>query len=456
MSRRVRHEEDGWVLVIAMVVMTLMLALGLSYLSQADTQQKGSRQEREKESALNLAEGVLYSQSFILALPPTTTTPSPGWPGAAAGAYAGPCDPAHAGAQCPDDSTLANTAKAAGVPATFQNNDTGTSGAGWTVVIQDNGAPAGAATCPATGVISSDYANAAVNCHWDANGDNRLWIRSTATIRGRTRTVVGLMQIEAIPVPFPRAALTAGTFDISNQGNHGSNFILDSGGTNIFLRCGNASQPSCADYNSSQLSGGSTSVVTGASANSVLGTATLASMKQTALANHTYYPAGTCPTGAQLTGETVYVENCTHTYGTSDIPRSCTWPKNGTTYTRCINGYQTGSNGAGTLVWARGVLSFDGQINFVGVVYHLNSDGCGGPSAAPTCPAPTTTQGHGTQTIMVSLHSNATVIGAIAVDGLGGVDLGSNGTNLQYDPNVFNDIDVFGTTGLVQNSWREL
>jgi hypothetical protein len=49
------------------------------------------------------------------------------------------------------------------------------------------------------------------------------------------------------------------------------------------------------------------------------------------------------------------------------------------------------------------------------------------------------------------------IVGALNVDGGGGVNLGSNaGPNIQYNGNVFTDIFVFGTTGLVQNTWQEL
>jgi hypothetical protein len=61
------------------------------------------------------------------------------------------------------------------------------------------------------------------------------------------------------------------------------------------------------------------------------------------------------------------------------------------------------------------------------------------------------------QSLIVSLQGNAAVVGALNVDGGGGVNLGSNaGPNVFYDGNVFNDISTFGTTGLVQNTWQEL
>src|SRR4051795_1253447 len=81
-SLRINNDERGWVLVVAMVVMVLMLGIGLAALSISDTQNTQSRKEREREASLNLAEGVLYSQSFILSLPPSCDTgPCEGWPG---------------------------------------------------------------------------------------------------------------------------------------------------------------------------------------------------------------------------------------------------------------------------------------------------------------------------------------------------------------------------------------
>ena len=41
-------------------------------------------------------------------------------------------------------------------------------------------------------------------------------------------------------------------------------------------------------------------------------------------------------------------------------------------------------------------------------------------------------------------------------DGAGCVLIGSNSLNMNYDSNVCNSVNSYGTVGLVQNTWREL
>ena len=449
LQKRIEDEERGWALVIAVVVMSLMLGLGLVALSIADTQTQKSRQERERETSLNLAEGVLYSQSFILSLPASTTGASEGWPSTAARAYT-PCTEATGGLQCPNDATLANVANTTSAPANFAGVDTAR-GAAWTSELQDNGGRDGAAGAPA---ISTDYADASKTVHWDANGDKKIWVRTSATVRGRVRVIVGLMGLEQIPLNFPKNVLTAGSFDIQQSGNQP---YIDTGGTSIQIRCPTAPSTSCADYSrESQISpGGTSSISTGYSSPTVLSADVKKAIKTTAQTNGTYYPSGTCPTGPQLTGEVVYVENCTHSYNAADLTQNCTF--DGVAYLNCANGIRAGNPGAaaGLLVWNKGVFELGGNTTFVGVIYHLNADNCGTESPdipdGPTCPAPLDGQ-----SIIVSIQGGATVVGAVSIDGAGGIAIGSNSLNLVYNPNVFNTLSTAGTTGLVQNSWREL
>lgn len=439
---RIQHEERGWALVIAVVVMSLMLGLGLVALSIADTQTQKSRQERERESSLNLAEGVLYAQSFILSAPSSAAGASEGWPSRSDRAYA-VCTQATGGLQCPNDATLANVANTSSAPASFAGVDTAR-GTQWTTELQDNGLDP----------PSNDYANA-VNTRWDANGDKKIWVRTSATVRGRLRIIVGLMGLEQVPINFPRNVLTAGSFDVQQSGNPQNPYVT-TGGTSIQIRCIVAPSTGCADYDptKNQIQGAPGSISTGYSEPSTLSDDIKKAIKTTAQNNGTYYPAGTCPTGPQLTGDVVYVEECTRTYNAADLTQNCTF--DGQSYLNCANGIRSGNPGAdaGMLVWNKGVFTLSGNTTFVGVIYHLNGDSCGLPTTGdgPTCAA---TYLNG-QSLLISIQGGGTVVGAISVDGNGGVAIGSNSQNLVYNPNVFNTLSTSGTTGLVQNSWREL
>src|SRR5437660_12593060 len=64
-SRLVR-EEDGWVFVIAVIVMVLMVGVGLAILAQVDQQQALGGQSRIRESSFDVAEGLLTNEAQIL------------------------------------------------------------------------------------------------------------------------------------------------------------------------------------------------------------------------------------------------------------------------------------------------------------------------------------------------------------------------------------------------------
>jgi hypothetical protein len=463
-AARLNSDERGWVLVVAMVVMVLMLGIGLAALSLSDTQNSQSRKEREREATLNLAEGVLYSQSFILSLPPSCDTgPCEGWPGVDTRAYSG-CNQGSGGLQCPDDATLANVAGGSAVPASFSNVDTKL-GTTWTTTIEDNGPGAG----------NNDYAtrfDTAVGpntvWHYDKNGDNKVWVRAEAIVRKHRRVVVGLMQIESVPVSFPRTAITAGTFSLQQNGN---NTYIDTGGTTVQLRCdpGPPASPSCDNYDKTgQITGAPGSIVGGTSSSSILPDDQRLGLMQKAKDIGGYFPAGTCPSADDMERKaTIYVVNCNRTYDNSNGIQGvggewqCTYSIRGYTPVsnqRCIHGPGRTPFG-GTVVWERGTLGFTNGVAFFGVIYHLNLNKCGAPTSDDVTDAPPglcqydATSG---QSVVITTAGGGTIVGSVNVDGAGGVQAGNNKFNIVYDPAVFNDQTSFGTTGLVQNTWREL
>jgi hypothetical protein len=439
-----------------MVVMVLMLGIGLAALSLSDTQNEQSRKEREREASINLAEGVLYSQSFILALPPSCSTGKcEGWPGDLTRAY-DPCVQSTGGLQCPNDATLANVAQTSNAPASFLNVDT-QSGTSWTTTIEDNGTAL---------VPSSDYVNRQQTVHWDANGDDKVWVRATATVRNHPRTVVGLMQIEKVPVSFPRTAITAGTFSLQQNGN---NTYIDTGGTTIQIRCTPTDPPvassPCAGYDRDVQVSGAGAVVGGTSADAILAEDQRLGLVSTAKSLGTYFTSGNCPTAEQMQKPVVYVENCNRTFDSSNQPQGvgsqhqCSYSiRNYTPVSnqRCIHG-PTKDPFGGTVVWERGTLGFTSGVAFFGVVYHLNKNQCGAPSSNDQTTAPGVCQYDANgQSYVVSTAGGGTIVGSVNVDGTGGVQAGNNKYNIVYDPAVFEDQTAFGTTGLVQNTWREL
>ncbi|HEX6391172.1 MAG TPA: hypothetical protein VFZ89_17050, partial [Solirubrobacteraceae bacterium] len=116
-----------------MMVLSTMLVIALTSFTLVDRGQKHSHDQRQRESALNLAEGVLYSQGFSLAQK---------WPGNALAGANMPTTctevaPAAAYVEsCPKPSTLA-AAQGALATANFTNSDSLTD-VTWTTRIRDN------------------------------------------------------------------------------------------------------------------------------------------------------------------------------------------------------------------------------------------------------------------------------------------------------------------------------
>src|SRR5215217_9389620 len=111
---RVRN-QDGYALVTATILLSIMLMVGLTVVALGDTQSKRSGEQRIRESSFNLAEGLLFGQGFVLAS---------GWPDELAKAYPATCTQASplvtaTGVRCPNRDTLATANSATKNAAAF-------------------------------------------------------------------------------------------------------------------------------------------------------------------------------------------------------------------------------------------------------------------------------------------------------------------------------------------------
>src|SRR3712207_4737999 len=59
-------DERGYVMIAAVILTTLMVSIGLVAAALIDNGTGLTRQDRERESALNVDEGVLYAQSLVM------------------------------------------------------------------------------------------------------------------------------------------------------------------------------------------------------------------------------------------------------------------------------------------------------------------------------------------------------------------------------------------------------
>jgi Tfp pilus assembly protein PilX len=439
MIRNRLRQEEGWVLVTAMLLLVIMLGIGAGALALANHGTQDTRQQRERESALALDEGVLYAQGFVLASK---------WP-TAADPYPASCTEVDlpTNSECPNKLTLSKAQ--GGASANFQDVDHAAD-AQWTTKVRDNGGALNAAYDPTQADVAQPDC-AVTPCTYDANADKRMWVQSRSLVRGKARNVVALLQLEELPEVVPQAGVVAGGIDVSNNGGHGGTPIIDASGSHVIVRCDPATTTppeACLDYVPGQIS---PAPITGAQPN-LMTPEQLARLKSRAISDGRYYPG--CPTKNanskyDFNGQVVWIENCytPPNVGNNNVTTTCV-PPSSSMSTKCVNSAAK----PGVLIWHCGVSDVQASFTFVGVWYMANnSDG--------TCPAPGAL-GDGTcdtdSDFVMHTNGGFGVWGALNIDGQGCLDVGSNGLQVKFNGNAFNSIMSYGTVGLVQNTWREL
>jgi hypothetical protein len=391
---RVRQEEGGWALVTAIILMSVMLATGLAFSSVVDTQQGASREQRERETAFNLAESALSAQLFSFARPA-------GWPGAGFATNPYPvCTQGSVNPRCPNDGQLRSA---------FTSVDLDPQ-ATWETVVRDN----------ANSEFYDDAATAG-NPGYDSDGpdgrgDGRLWVRARATAKGKTRTLVAMVRIYKQSEDVPKSALIAGKVYFDNAGNK------------AFIRGGGAVQARCLEpvpatgvcignknnYDLPTQMPGSTPVYNTAIPPAMTPEAR-ERLKQTAISNGTYYTScGNQPPSAA--GAVVYIASGT-----------CKW-----TGSKTYNSPQA----PGLLIMERGTLQM--YEDYYGVIYHANLDNRAGEPA------------------IVDTSGNGHIFGGVLVDGPGLLQVGTSKDNITFDPNAFEAVKSYGSAGVIQNTWREI
>ena len=391
MTARLRYrlgEEGGWALVTAMLVMAMMLALGLAVFAIVDEQQRLSGMQRQGDTAFNLAEAALNAEMFALGNQ---------WPGFGAGANPYPtCTQTSTDTRCPDPATLSHM---------FNTPDTA-SGTTWQVNVYDNGQSSGSFYSDSITTTQPSY---------DANGDGKLWVRAQSTVRGRTRVLVGEVQVQLNQESLPHAATIAGSLQTSNNGRK---VIIDTQGSAlqpapVEVRCNPLINPNCLVYQAAkgQISPDTTAAnYTGGNS---LSAAALARLKATAIDNGTYYTA--CP-GALPSGPVVWLQSVSCSFTGNSVANS--------------------ANSPGALIVDNGTLSLGGTTSFYGLIYATNSQGSSGT--------------------VVSLSGNTQVTGGIEIDGQGGLVAGSSKVNLTFSDAAFTGLRSFGSADLLQNTFRQI
>jgi hypothetical protein len=386
------RDESGVAIVVAILLAALMLSAGLALLSFTDQQTQRTGKERVKEGALGLAEAALNAQANLF---------SASWPGTPAMAFSG-CTQTSTSVNCPDPGNLLRS---------FSGSDFAGSGAAtWSITVRDNG----------LGGYYDDAATASQPAY-DASGpggvpDSLVWVRAQATLRGERRTVVSLVRASPVGQNFPRGVLTAGHFHTDNNGNK---VLIDTGtGPGLLARCDpGAGGPDrgnpCLDYVVTKGQVWPNSWHADPALPNALSSMDVNSLRTRAKAAGTWYSG--CPSTIP-SAPLVFIESgsCSDTSDTQ---------------------FNSPSN-PGLLVLNEGTLFLAGTTTFYGLIYAVNAGGLTGN--------------------VVVLGGDTQVIGAIVVDGAGGMVAGSSKVNIVADPNVFNLVTTTMTITVIANSWREL
>jgi hypothetical protein len=402
------NDEQGWALLTAILLMTIMLGTILSVATYIDGQTKLGAASRKRETAFNMAEAAMNMQTYAL---------SRDWPGAGQILTPYPiCTPSTVVSRCPNPTELSNL---------IASPDS--AGAAWQTQVRDNGGDSNSANFYSDATVLSQPA-------YDKNMDGRMWVRATATARGKTRTIVELVRVEPESIDMPHAAVVAGRLDLTNSGNKTAIDLSKSTGAAGFVavRCTVAwnestpclaqalgspptqTQPKWDSLVQKEISPYSGHIFPGYNGAPAISDANRAQLKLRAIADGTYYPG--CP-ATLPSAAVVYVES-----------GNCTWTSN------TVWNSQTAP---GIVIMNNGTITMKGTADFWGVIYGVNVQ----QSA----------------TTVVSLQGSGTIHGGVFVDGNGVVSVGgTSNSNIIYEDTALNGIKAYGNAGLIQNTWREI
>jgi hypothetical protein len=433
---RLRDDEGGWALVTAMILMAVMLATGVAMASFTDTQTKMSGQMRTRETAFNLAEAALNGQVFALAAEwpgrgytnPTPSTRRSVWSAASpAGQPYAPCTQANTSAldvRCP------NVAQMRGLFPTPDADPDAT----WQTRVIDNG-----------GQFKTYYSDAALASAvgYDANGDDRVWVRASATVKGHTRILVSMVRLEHQSEDVVHSAVLAGAMQFGNQGANGNKeFVVSDGTTPSFMvgvRCqydpavvatqdclgyAPAAFPSTTKWTDALHTAISPFVVQQNFVGGAMTPETRDRLIDTAFKQGTLFTscnAANIGAAAGLSFKVVVL----------DFHGACSLTGTDTFYTNDNYGMLILRNSDSS-------IEFGGSTTFNGVIYHAN---IGSPPSSG---------------VLVSTSGNAQINGGVLIDGPGQLFVGQSGGNIKFVDRAFGSVQSIGTAGIVQNTWREL
>jgi hypothetical protein len=406
---RLRSDEGGWAIVIAMALMGVMLASGLALAMTVDVEGKQSATQRTRETAFNLAEAALNAEVRAVGY---------AWPGAPGGTFQA-CPGSTVANQCPVDSQLQRL-----IPSVDTRN-----GITWATEVRDNGG-------------MQFYSDALPKVGYDKDGDGFVWVRAQATADRRTRTMVALVRVNYQQEDILRAAVRTGRLTFSNPGRN-KWFIDGQTGGYIQTRCTpTQSGPTCLGisppdgyvkdlndlYNQFDGTWAQGTQRETVDLTNAMSKESIANLKTSAMRLGRYYSAATgCPTS--LAGNPVYIDHLACQVAGSGTVNSVSSP--------------------GMIVVDGGSLRITGNTTIYGVVYYTDLLKYDSPATITADPA-------------IDLSGTVALKGGLIVDGMANVNVGDSGAGgtgvaqITFDGRGFDAVHSIATADVVQNTWREL
>lgn len=431
------REEQGFVLITAIILLTVMLGFGIALVALANSQQSASSREQWTEGAFNLAEAALNAQVAQL---------SREWPGVGThnnspGSLLVTCTPATTKSTnyCPESTVLEKA-----YPNTGSTSCTGAEA--WespltnkwdTYVREDLGGSPYFNSKEELKANDFDEGRPVENVltPWD-----KLWVRAVGVVDCHAVTVVSLVSEQLAHTSFPEAAVSSNWFATGNKGN--KIIIKHAGKTQtgkFSIRCEGIAENKCEEYRRAEEKGGKHSTgqiepeltkeeqQPSKTPSTTLSTEQLESQKSQAKSEGHFFSPPNCPTSLEgLAGRPVYIEGCGEL--------------------KFLGGTANSETKPGFLILANGSITFGGKGIYYGVVYDANLQ------APPK-----------SSEVLVTVWGGAKIVGEIIVDGKGGVELGSRGNTgeeeavaFEYSPAAAENFETVTGVAATRNSFRIL
>ena len=411
------RNEEGFAVVTAVVLLTVIMGLGLGLLLFADSQQKASAREQASEAAFNVAEAALNAQVGQL---------SRKWPQSEV-EMPKECTSSTANSEtndCPSPTDLKVD------PNTGSTTCSGTEAWGsalsnqWTTYVRRD---VGESPLFSSTEEKSQFSFA------ESEG-GALWVRAVGVVQCHPVAVVSLVTRQRVSLVVPEDAITGNWFKTTNNGRK---VIVDRRGkaaeaAQVGMRCEpprSRSSGTCEEYEASKEQVSPAITEHPVTAAITFTASQLATLKSEAQTHSTFYSPTSpyhCPTsmteleGAALSSSTrapVYVEGC----GALNVK---------------ANGIANTEANPGFIVIANGTFEISGTATYYGIIYAANLQ-------------------KSTEAV-VKLQGKANVVGGIIVDGTAGIEFGSSGENLEFDSLAIHNLTISAGAASTRNSFRIL